>query len=528
VPRDATDDCPLRGVRLDRRGAGGREARSVSEREDIGGGAGPVRPDHVLLACLAVGVLAAYLVVQRGVIDSWDGAAMASVGKNLLQHGSLKECCQAFGAYPKDPGPYSKYGIGYSLALAPLWHFQIASNPDGALWLGLANPLLLAATTVVIARTGMELAWRTTTVALTALAFALLTSAPIYSAQFFSEPGVAFGSSVMMLGFVLAPRRATTSAALIGIGTGIAILFRPDSIVLLGPIVAGMTLFRWRALLATWRSFVLGTAVPIGLAVGWTLFYDNLRYGKPFQFGYSGYYDPNGFSTPLMRGVSVLLWSPGKSFFVYAPILVAAVPGLVLLARRRPPLAVCITAMFFIRVAFYARWWTPEGGNAWGPRFLFPLCAVLALALGEAIDYLPALTRRARQAAIGVLALLAAASVVVQLASLLVSYRAMYAYIFDVRHLPAALQEPTFANRERRSKWTFSDGHVMWNLRHIGSRTVQMPLYWFHGGATRFGIGMLAVAALMCACAVRVAVVSDRRRAATRSSVTLASHTVLP
>ena len=26
--------------------------------------------------------------------------------------------------------------------------------------------------------------------------------------------------------------------------------------------------------------------VPIGLALAWTLFYDNLRYGNPFQVGY--------------------------------------------------------------------------------------------------------------------------------------------------------------------------------------------------------------------------------------------------
>ncbi len=87
----------------------------------------------MLLGLVALGVLALYLAIERGTVNSWDGLAMASVARNLLQHGSLKECCNAFGAYPRDPGPYAKSGIGYSLALVPLWHFQLRSDPKGAI-----------------------------------------------------------------------------------------------------------------------------------------------------------------------------------------------------------------------------------------------------------------------------------------------------------------------------------------------------------------------------------------------------------
>src|SRR5450755_4535709 len=88
------------------------------------------RRDILLLALVGIGVMAAYLVLERGVNDIWDGQAMSSVGRNLLQHGSFKECCNAFGSFPKDPGPYAKFGVGYSLLLAPLWHFQLWTNPD--------------------------------------------------------------------------------------------------------------------------------------------------------------------------------------------------------------------------------------------------------------------------------------------------------------------------------------------------------------------------------------------------------------
>ena len=472
--------------------------------------AAAARRDRVLLGLVALGVMAAFLAVQHGELDSWDGKAMASVARNLLRHGSLKECCNAFSAYPLDPGPYAKSGIGYSLLLTPLWHFQLWTNPKGAVWLGLANPLLLTASTVVIAKTGLVLGWRRSSAVLAALSFALLTMVPLYSAEFFAEPGVTFGSSLLVLGFAVWPRRLGRGALLVGIGTGVAILFRPDSLVVVGIMVPFLLLFHGRdALVATWRAWFPRLAVPIALAVAWTLWYDSLRYGDPFKFGYSGVYDTDGFSTPLLRGVAELMWSPGKSFFLYCPILLAAIPGVVLLARRRPRLTVVIVAMFVVRVAFYARWYTPEGGDSWGPRFLLPLCAVLAIPLGEAFEHVHTLTDRARRQAIAGIAVLAATSVAVQLSSLLVSYRDIFPGMGDVNDASPVLRHEALARRHQYL-WTFGDSHIMWNLRHIGSRHVSLPLYWFENGATGFGVAMILLAAVVCAGAVGIATLSDR------------------
>jgi hypothetical protein len=489
----------------------GSQTSPLGAAPPVGASRARARRDLTLLVLLGVGVMAAYLAIQRGDVDVWDGKAMSSVGLNLIQHGSLKECCRAFGAFPRDPGPYAKYGIGFSLLLAPLWHFQLHANPKGAVWLGLANPMVLAATTVIIAKTGLVLGWRRSAAVLAALAFAPLTMAPLYSTEFFAEPGVTLGAALVLLGFVVWQQRAPTGALLIGIGTAIAILFRPDSIILVLPVVPLMLLFRSRRdVVSTWRSWILALAVPIGLALAWTFFYDSLRYGNPFQVGYSGYYDARGFSTPPAHGVALLLWSPGKSFFLFSPILIAAIPGLVWLARRRPPLAVVVVTLFVLRVAFYARWWTPEGGNSWGPRFLLPLCAVLAIPLGETFEHLHLLRDRARRAAIWGLGGLAAMSVVVQLSSLLVSYRDIFTGIYDVKSFPAAQQLAVLDQREHRFVWTFGGNHIVWNLSHVGSTQVSSPLYWFHHGPSVFGLGMLALAAVMCAGAVAWAVLSDR------------------
>jgi 4-amino-4-deoxy-L-arabinose transferase-like glycosyltransferase len=469
------------------------------------------RRDAALFALLAIAALAAYLAAQRGQLDSWDGRAMASVGRNLIQHGSLKECCNAFGAYPGEPGPYAKGGVGYSALLAPLWYFQLHSDSNGAVWLGLANALLLAATTVVIAKTGLVLGWRRSSAALAALAFALLTMAPLYSAAYFAEPGVTFATALVLLGLVIWQQRAPSGALLVGIGTAIAVLFRPDSLILIGPIVALMLLIRSRReLAATWRSWLPRLAIPIGGALACTLWYDYLRYGHLLQTGYSGVYDKSGFSTPLLDGIGLLVWSPGKSFFVYSPILLAAVPGLFWLAKRNRPLTVAIVAMFLLRVGFYARWYTPEGGDSWGPRFLLPLCAALAIPFGETLESVHAIKGRARTGIIGVLSALAAASAVVQISSLAVSYRDVFPAIGNVANVPASLRTATLSARVHGYLWSFTGSHIAWNLRHIGSRRVSLPLHWFAGGATAFGVGMLALAGVAVTGAMKLALLSDR------------------
>jgi hypothetical protein len=275
--------------------------------------------EALVLAVLAIGVLAVYLAIQRGRIVSWDGRSMASVGQSLYLHGSVTECCNAFRAFPADHLAYSKFGIGLSVLLAPLWGAQLHTHPDGAIWLGLANPLVLVATTVVIAKTALAPGLRRSTAVLIALAFALLTMAPNHSTEFFAEPGVALGTAMAVLGFVVWPDRAARGALLVGSGVAIAVSFRADSMLLVAPIAPLLVLHAGiRERLERRPRWLFALAVPIAAAVGWTLAYDQLRFGSPLNVGYNGVYDRLGFSTPLLHGLALLLLSPGKSLFVYS------------------------------------------------------------------------------------------------------------------------------------------------------------------------------------------------------------------
>jgi hypothetical protein len=476
--------------------------------------------DVVLLLLLGLGVFAAFLTLQRGKLVGFDGAIMASVAHNLLLHHSVKECCNGFGV-PYDPGRWSKYGIGYSLVLVPLWHFQLVTDPKGGVWLGLANPALLALSTVVLAKTGLTLGWRRSTAVLAALAFALLTMAPEYSAEFLSEPGITLAASLVLLGVALWPRNVMTGAALLGLGGMIAVLFRADSMLLVVPAAAAVFVARqWREDLSR-RTWILPFGIPIGLAVVWTLYYDWLRYGKPFQFGYGGAADRLGFSTPLFSGIGLQLWSPGKSFFLYAPILIAALPGFLWLARNGVRIVVATTWLCVARILFYARWWTPIGGTfAWGPRFLMPLCAVLAVPLGATIEHIHDLKPLPRRCAIGILGALAALSAAVQIASIAVSRTDIRTDISvpirTVKGVPKALQHGVIARRMHGYQWTFGGSHILFNLRHIRASRWS-TLYWFRHGPSVFGLAMLVLAVASCAATVTVAVLADAALERSRS-----------
>jgi len=72
----------------------------------------------------------------------------------------------------------------------------------------------------------------------------------------------------------------------------------------------------------------------------------------------------------LPQGLMGLLFSPGKSLFLYNPIMLVAVVGMILLWKRHREWAVFITAAFVGGLLLHAAWPTFHGNCCWGPRYL--------------------------------------------------------------------------------------------------------------------------------------------------------------
>ncbi len=123
------------------------------------------------------------------------------------------------------------------------------------------------------------------------------------------------------------------------------------------------------------RGAAAGALRAVGVfvaALGLHAAANRLLYGSFFEAGYGA--EMLRFSTPLGVGLFGLLLSPGRGLLLYAPVVLAGLAGL----RRAPRAAVlvCFGAPF-VHILVVARWWSWEGGTAWGPRHLLPVLPLL-------------------------------------------------------------------------------------------------------------------------------------------------------
>jgi hypothetical protein len=95
-------------------------------------------------------------------------------------------------------------------------------------------------------------------------------------------------------------------------------------------------------------------------------------YGSFLETGYGE--EVLRFTTPLGAGLFGLLLAPGRSIFLYAP---AVAVGLVGMTRAPRPARVLCGGAPLVLVLAVSRWWSWEGGAAWGPRHLLPVLPLL-------------------------------------------------------------------------------------------------------------------------------------------------------
>jgi hypothetical protein len=284
-----------------------------------------------------------------------------------------------------------------------------------------------------------------------ALVYALGTSSLSSSAQNLWQHGPSQLFVAIVLWLVTRPSESRASLLLTGFAMTAAVAVRGTGAVLLLPL--GLWLVWRRPMRAPWLA--LGSAPPVAAV----LLY-NLRYfGTPLPGGARTTTAPAWAlfaQTSLLEGLAGVLASPARGLFVYSPVLVVSVVGLVLAWRSGPailrPLSVGAGLLVLV-VGKWAMWW---GGACWGPRLLADALPILVLLMAPAT---PWLTRsRALTAGFGVLVVLSVAA------------HALGAFRYDTRWDIAGGLDPP-ASRF----WSWADGPLVFYGRPLIGRIGRSP-----------------------------------------------------
>ncbi len=187
-----------------------------------------------------------------------------------------------------------------------------------------------------------------------------------YTRLDFSEP---FITTLLFGGFLLMRAGRPAAGMLVASFT---ITIRPDSLL-------------WCALLGGWhlaaardRRAAVRMAAAALPALGLHFWSVWVRYGS---FPAHGYGETVSLPHPWTAGLFGQLLSPGKSVFLYSPVLLlglAAWPAF----RRRVEFrrdAWFFLGLFVAQVVFYAGFWFWSGDDAWGPRYILPATVLLVI-----------------------------------------------------------------------------------------------------------------------------------------------------
>ena len=372
--------------------------------------------ERAFLASVFALCLALYLLSAAGRIQGGDDSTMYSLTRNLVERGEISivqtvvevPAQTAAGFLPTRayeietvfavPGRagkfYCKYGPAQSLLAVPFYLLgrgvsAFDATHDPQIWTKLCvallvNPLISALGCAALAALARQIGASRRASLLLALLYGFATLAWAYAKSFFSEPAVALLFLVAALCLArLHAGHALRDMALAGACLGAAMLFRATAAIAAPAFIvaAALMLAERRAGwldLRRWLAFLAGPLAAAGVILG----YNFLRFGAPLSTGYAEV----AWNTPALAGLYGLLFSPGKSLFLYAPATLAASAGLPLLWRRSRPLAALTALLSVTYVLFHAPYNYWSGGWNWGPRFLLPAVPFLVLALAPLLE----------------------------------------------------------------------------------------------------------------------------------------------
>lgn len=157
---------------------------------------------------------------------------------------------------------------------------------------------------------------------------------------------------------------------------GFLILLRSDSVSLVG------ILLIWNLLRSRSKKTVLLSVAGIIPPLAIFSILNLLRFGTFLDRGYAN----ESFTNPLLVGLYGILFSPGKSVFLFSPPLILGFIGWRRFRSRLPDNALLFLSVFVVQLFLYSKWWDWSGDDSWGVRFMLLGVILMTIPMVEVLN----------------------------------------------------------------------------------------------------------------------------------------------
>jgi hypothetical protein len=330
--------------------------------------------------------LTAFLSVSSGIIASSDGVTIFNVTQAIVERGEISVSGDnvSIGVGGK---LYSRYGIGLSAVAIPLYllgklvSFLIPAQFHSLILKGsvsLTNAIVGGLGCLLLFLTGQTLGYSPRVSFQLAISFAFSTIFTVYATKsFFTQPLETF-TLLAAVYFLLKARSESSPRSLgaAGLFAGLGVLTKLAFVVNLPVLIAYVLVISCKGRRA--RDLAV-FSVPVAVLIALALGYNYARFGSILKTGYGVI--PT-FTTPLLVGLYGLLFSSGKSLFLYAPVAVLGVFSMRAFAKSHKREMWMLLGLFAANLLLIAKYRDWGGEGSWGPRYLTLVLPCLVLPIG--------------------------------------------------------------------------------------------------------------------------------------------------
>jgi hypothetical protein len=355
-----------------------------------------------------------------------EGYVKIAIMDNFLKTGSLGYPARIeHGVEGRGGKYYTWHEFGQNIFVIPFFAATRSMVSD-AFAFYLVNMIFTALTCVLIMHTLLLLRYGLRASALTGLAYGLGTFAWFYGSKApFEHPiAVFFVVSALYFGLRYTMGYGGRNLVFSSLSIGFGIITRTDVVLSIVPLAVLFFMGRRREP-GSWglKTFVKAMAGFFAALVpffGFILSYNYIRFGSFLQSGQWKYWGTNPFSIlHVPTGLAGLLVSPGKSLFLYSPILVLFpfyLRGFFRATPRHISYALLsLVAVYLLFYSFFRDW---HGDWCWGPRYILVITPFLIMPLAALIERWHVTTRWKKALIICVLCI----TVVVQIVPLVSNF----------------------------------------------------------------------------------------------------------